>query len=175
MKKKDDYKIKIWVVDVDGTLTDGSIYYNDEEKEFKKFSVKDGIIFEILHFCEMKIMILTGRESITTKRRMEDLKPDYLYQGIKDKYQFLLQFMEKNKIAKEELAYIGDDLNDLAAMQLAGFIGCPADSCKEVLACSDYVSSIKGGYGAVRDIVEHMLRKSGKWESVITEVYTAKL
>lgn len=164
-------KIKIWVIDVDGTLTDGSIYYDEEEKEIKKFSVKDGIIFAITHLCNMKIIILTGRECKATERRMQDLKPDYLYQGIKDKYQFLVHFMDENHITKEELAYIGDDLNDLAAMQLAGFVGCPADSCKEVIALADYVSPVKGGYGAVRDIIEYILEKSGEWESVISEIY----
>lgn len=164
-------KIKIWVIDVDGTLTDGSIYYVEEEKEIKKFSVKDGIIFSIIQLCNMKIMILTGRECKATKRRMQDLKPDYLYQGIKNKYQFLMHFMNEKQITKNELAYIGDDLNDLAAMQLAGFVGCPADSCSEVIAVADYVSPVKGGYGAVRDIMEHMLRKSGEWEQIISKVY----
>lgn len=163
--------IKIWIIDVDGTLTDGSIYYDDEGKEVKKFSVKDGIIFEIVHQCGMKIVILTGRECKATERRMRDLKPDYLYQGIKDKYQFLKDFMDEKRITKDVLAYIGDDLNDFAAMQLSGFVGCPADSCREVMNIADYISPIKGGYGAVRDIIEHMLRKSGKWEHIISEIY----
>ncbi len=168
-------RIKYIVIDVDGTMTDAGIYYDKSGNELKKFCTRDAAAFFVAQKVGITIIIVTGRECEATQKRMTELGVKYLYQNIKNKKIFLEEFMKKNKIAKEELAYIGDDLNDLAAMQLAGFIGCPADSCKEVLACSDYVSSIKGGYGAVRDIVEHMLRKSGKWESVITEVYTAKL
>ena len=116
-------------------------------------------------------MVLTGRECAATTRRMNEMKVDYLYQNVKDKISFLRQFMEENNISKSELGYIGDDLNDLPPMSLAGFIGCPADSCAEIINIADYVSNVKGGQGAVRDIIEHLLRESGEWKQIISEVY----
>ena len=82
-----------------------------------------------------------------------------------------MQFMTENNISKEELGYIGDDLNDLPPMRLAGFVGCPADSCKEVIELADYVSKIKGGYGAVRDVVEHYLTQTGEWDYAVSQVF----
>ena len=79
--------------------------------------------------------------------------------------------MAENHIAKEELGYVGDDLNDLPPMKLAGFVACPSDSCLEIKEIADYISAVKGGHGAVRDVVEHLLRESGEWEEAIAEVY----
>lgn len=89
----------------------------------------------------------------------------------RDKRTFLEEFMAEHSISKEELGYIGDDLNDLSAMKMAGFVGCPADSCLEVIRTADYVSSKNGGQGAIRDIIEHLLRESGKWEQVTRQIY----
>ena len=79
--------------------------------------------------------------------------------------------MKEKGIRKENLGYIGDDLNDFAPMKLAGFVACPSDSCMEILQIADYVSPVKGGYGAVREIIEHMLRISGEWEKSVSEIY----
>ena len=102
---------------------------------------------------------------------MKELKVDFLHQNIKNKMEFLKDFIGSRNITKEEIGYIGDDLNDLPPMTLTGFVGCPADSCAEVLEKADYVSPLKGGEGAVRDIVEFILRKSGEWEEAVAEVY----
>ena len=102
---------------------------------------------------------------------VEELKADYIIQNVKDKVTFLRDFMVEHHIEKEQLAYIGDDLNDMAPMQLAGFIACPADSCQEVMRIADYVSPIKGGYGAVRDVIENMLRYCGEWDDAVRNVY----
>lgn len=156
-------QIKYWVVDVDGTLTDAGIYYDEQGNEMKKFCTKDAAGFFAAHKAGMKIMILTGRECAATSRRMGELKVDYLRQNIKDKYKFLKVFLEENQIAKEQVAYIGDDLNDLHSMSLAGFIGCPKDSCVEIKELADYISPIKGGHGAVRDVIEYVLRERNEW------------
>ena len=81
--------------------------------------------------------------------------------------------MFENQIKKEELGYIGDDVNDLEAMQLAGFVGCPADSSQEIISIADYVSRVNGGHGAVRDIIEHLLRLSNEWERTILNIYNS--
>lgn len=163
--------INYLVVDVDGTMTDAGIYYDEHGNELKKFCTKDAAGFFAAHKVGIKIMVLTGRGCAATARRMEEMKVEYLCQNIKDKAKFLNDFMSENNIRKEELGYIGDDLNDLPPMKLAGFVGCPLDSCREVLAIANYVSPVKGGYGAVRDIVEYLLRKSGEWDKAVSEVF----
>lgn len=163
--------LKYLVIDVDGTMTDAGIYYDEHGNELKKFCTKDAAGFFAAHTVGIKIVVLTGRECAATARRMKELKVDYLYQNIKDKYFFLEKFMADNNILKDDLGYIGDDLNDLHPMQLAGFVGCPADSCSEIKEIADYVSKVNGGQGAVRDIIEHMLREAGEWDKAVTEVY----
>ncbi len=164
-------KLKVLVIDVDGTMTDGGIYYDEKGNELKKFCTKDAAGFFAAQTVGLKIMVLTGRECAATKRRMEELKVDFLFQNVRDKISFLNSFMAKNNLSWEDFGYIGDDLNDLHPMQLAGFAACPADSCEEVKATADYISSIRGGHGAVRDVIEHILRESGAWERAIKSVY----
>lgn len=164
-------KIRLLVIDVDGTMTDAGIYYDEHGNELKKFCTRDAAGFFAAQKAGMEIMVLTGRECAATARRMEELKVRYLYQNIKDKVTFLKEFMSEHSIQKEELGYIGDDLNDRPAMGLAGFIGCPADSCREIKRIADYVSPVKGGQGAVRDVIEYMLRESEEWDRTVSEVY----
>lgn len=163
--------IKYWVIDVDGTMTDGGIYYDENGNELKKFCTKDAAAFFVAQALNMKIIILTGRESEATKRRMAELKVDCLVQNVKDKTTFLRKFMKENSIAREELGYIGDDLNDYEPMQLAGFVGCPADSCLEIKKIAHYISPCPGGHGAVRDVIETLLRKEGQWDNAIVKAY----
>lgn len=166
--KKD---IKLFVVDVDGTMTDGGIFYDEQGNEIKKFCTRDAAGFFATKKCGIKTMVLTGRECAATTRRMAELQVDYLYQNIKDKERFLKNFITEKKILREQVAYIGDDLNDLPSMRLAGWIGCPADSCKEVKEIADYISVYSGGCGAVRDVIEKYLRDVGKWDYAISQVY----
>ncbi len=163
--------LKYLVIDVDGTMTDGGVYYDENGNELKKFNTKDAAGFFAAHKAGIEILVLTGRECKATERRMKELKVDFLHQNIKNKMEFLKDFIGSRNITKEEIGYIGDDLNDLPPMTLTGFVGCPADSCAEVREKADYVSSLKGGEGAVRDIVEFILRKSGEWEEAVAEVY----
>lgn len=163
--------IKLWVIDVDGTMTDGGLYYDENGNETKKFCTRDAAGFFAVHQLGMEVMILTGRECKATTRRMTEMRVKYLNQNVKDKRQFLEDFMKEKNLTKDMVAYIGDDLNDLPPMKLCGFIGCPADSCLEVKAVANYVSPIKGGYGAVRDVIEHLLRKNNLWDEAVSKVY----
>ncbi len=163
--------LKYLVIDVDGTMTDGGVYYDENGNELKKFNTKDAAGFFAAHKAGIEILVLTGRECKATERRMKELKVDFVHQNIKNKMEFLKDFIGSRNITKEEIGYIGDDLNDLPPMTLTGFVGCPADSCAEVREKADYVSPLKGGEGAVRDIVEFILRKSGEWEEAVAEVY----
>lgn len=163
--------IKLLVVDIDGTMTDSGIYYDENGNELKKFSTRDAAAFFAAHAVNMQTMVLTGRESKATARRMKELHVDWLYQDVKEKKEFLLDFIRRKNIAWHEVAFIGDDLNDCALMSRVGLVGCPADSCQEVRDLADYISVAKGGEGAVRDIVEHWLRKFGLWNNAIETIY----
>lgn len=164
-------KLKLLVIDVDGTMTDAGVYYDEHGNELKKFCTKDGAGFFAAHAVGMKILVLTGRECVATMRRMNEMSVEYLYQNVKDKRSFLTRFIEDYGYSKEEVGYIGDDLNDLPSMRLAGFVGCPADSCHEVIEIADYVSDVKGGHGAVRDVIEHILRESREWEKAVSGIF----
>lgn len=172
MKDKEQLKkIKYLIIDVDGTLTDAGIYYDENGNELKKFCTKDAAGFFAAHQAGIKIMILTGRECAATTRRMKEMKVEYLIQNCKDKVSYIQEFAKDNNIDRDEIGYLGDDLNDLPGMTLCGFVGCPADACDEVKEKADYISGIKGGYGAVRDIVSYLLKKRGEWEKAISTVY----
>ena len=164
-------KIKYLVIDVDGTMTDAGIYYDEHGNELKKFCTKDAAGYFAAQKAGIKLMVLTGRECQATTRRMQEMKFDYIVQNIKDKESYVKDFMKQNGISREELGYIGDDLNDLPSMKLCAFVGCPADACEEVKALADYVSQIKGGYGAVRDIISAMLNERGEWERLVSDIY----
>ena len=167
----DFLKLKYFVIDVDGTMTDAGIYYDDHGNELKKFCTKDAAGFFTAHQVGMKIMVLTGRECPAVTRRMQEMGVEYICQNVKEKRGYLEAFMQEHHIKKEELGYIGDDLNDFPPMQLAGFVGCPADACEEIKKIADYVSGVKGGYGAVRDIIADVLNKRGEWEKAFKSVY----
>ena len=172
MKDKEQLKkIKYLIIDVDGTLTDAGIYYDENSNELKKFCTKDAAGFFAAHQVGIKIMILTGRECVATTRRMKEMKVEYLIQNCRDKVSYIQKFMKDNNIDTDEIGYLGDDLNDLPGMSLCGFVGCPADACDEVKEKADYISGINGGYGAVRDIVSHLLKERGEWEKVLSTVY----
>lgn len=171
LDKKRVEQIKYLVIDVDGTMTDAGIYYDDHGNELKKFCTKDGAGFFAAHYAGIKLMVLTGRECQATTRRMQEMKFDYIVQNIRDKASYLEDFMKQNGIRREEIGYIGDDLNDLPPMKLCGFAGCPADACEEVKAYADYVADVKGGSGAVRDVICAMMRARGDWEQAVSAVY----
>lgn len=164
-------KLKYLVIDVDGTMTDSGIYYDENGNELKRFSTKDAAGFFAADAVGIKVIVLTGRKCEATSRRMKEMKVKYIFQKVDNKFEFLCDFMTSEKIHKEEIGYIGDDLNDLAPMKLVGFVGCPLDSCQEVKEIAHYISPVLGGYGAVRDVIEHILRKIGKWEDVIKDLY----
>ncbi len=164
-------KIKLIVVDVDGTMTDGGIYYDNQGNEAKRFCTKDAAGFFAAKQCGITTMVLTGRASAATEHRMSELKVDYILQDVKDKAKVLKTHMVEHGIDKSEVMYVGDDLNDLLPMQLAGFVACPKDACVEIKQIANYISNLNGGHGAVRDCIEYVLRMSGEWESATRVVY----
>ena len=162
--------LKLIIIDVDGTMTDAGIYYDENGNELKMFCTRDVAAFFVAAKLGIKIMVLTGRECKATERRMKEMKVEYLFQNVKDKKSFLQDFMSENHLGSNEIGYIGDDLNDLVPMKLVGYKACPADSCKEIKAVCDYVSEVKGGAGAVRDCFENFFCKDN-WSEAIEDVY----
>ena len=165
------FQIKYLIIDVDGTMTDASIYYDEDGNEIKKFCTRDGVGFLAAKRAGIQLIVMTGRKCKSTERRMKELGVDYIFQGTQNKREFLENFMREKDISKAEVGYIGDDINDYPAMLLAGFIGCPEDSCELVKSKADYVSKVKGGRGAVRDVIEVLLKERGQWDSVIEQLY----
>lgn len=156
-------QIKYIVLDVDGTLTDGSVYYDSLGNELKSFDIKDGLIIKSASEIGMTFVVLTGRKSMIVEKRMKELDVSYIFQGIVDKKAYLQKFFFDKDITLEEVAYIGDDLNDMAAMKICGFVACPNDAVTEIKEIVDYVAQNCGGQGAVREIVEYILRAQNKW------------
>lgn len=152
--------IKYIILDVDGTMTDGGIYYDENGNELKKFCTKDAAGIFAARKVGIQIVVITGRECAATTKRLNELEVDYLFQNIKNKKHFLQEFMLRYNIEKKDLGYIGDDLNDFSSMSLASYIGGPADACLEIRNIANYVSPLNGGAGAVRDVLEHYLRTS---------------
>ncbi|MCI8875922.1 MAG: HAD hydrolase family protein [Lachnospiraceae bacterium] len=154
MKKR----IKIFVMDVDGTMTNGKIYMGKTGEIFKAFDIKDGYgIHEILPAHNVTTVILTGRFSDIVINRGKELAVDHILQNIKDKKNAIKELAKTLGCDTDEIAYIGDDIIDLDAMELCGAKGCPADAVTEIKAAADYVSCKKGGEGAVRDFIEWLL------------------
>ncbi|MGY0394662.1 HAD family hydrolase [Fusobacterium sp.] len=166
--------IKLIILDVDGTLTDGKLYMDDKDNCLKAFDVKDG--FAIVQWIKLGgiVAIITGKSSEIVRRRKEELGIQELAQGVSNKVVELNKLIEKYGITKEEIAYIGDDINDLGVMKEVGFSACPKDAVSEVLERVDYISSKNGGNGAVREIFEKIMKENGMWEKVLDRYLNEK-
>ncbi len=164
-------KIKLIVLDVDGTMTDGGVYIDNNEIETKKFNIKDGAGILLAQSVGINFMILTGRESGCVRKRASELNIKYVHQGIKNKEDFLENFICTSGYEKENIAYIGDDLNDLKAMKYCQVNACPIDAAQEVKEQCQFVLTTKGGYGVVREFVEILLKNNGKWEEAVNNLF----
>lgn len=146
--------IRLLVMDVDGTLTDGTLRY-EKEDVFVGYNVKDGYgIRKILSFYDISCAVITGRINESLAKRAEALGITSVYQGVGDKAEVLKQIAKVNQLALEQIAYIGDDLNDLECMQYCGLTGCPADAADAVKEKCNFVSQYRGGEGAVREFID---------------------
>ena len=152
-------KIKMLVMDVDGTLTDGHIYMGPTGEAMKVFSCKDGYALQsILPKTGIVPVIITGRDSVITANRAKELRITEIHQGVHDKLPLLKELAARYGVAREEIAYIGDDLNDWDCLCWCGLSACPQDAVPEVKEKVDYVCAHDGGRGAVRDLIEYMIK-----------------
>ena len=152
--------VKLLVMDVDGTLTDGCIYMSGQGEVMKAFNIKDGYaIKHILPTLSITPVIITGRKSDIVERRAKELDILELHQGVTDKVLVLQNVAEKFNVELKDIAYIGDDLNDLPCIELCGVTACPQDAVEEVKQKVNYICKNNGGQGAVREFIMQMEKK----------------
>ncbi len=160
-------RVRLFVFDVDGVLTDGGLYYGDNGEVMKRFDVKDGHAIVIARLLGVPSAVLTARTSRIVEARGRELGMVSIFQGRKEKGPAFVELLASLNVPPEECAYMGDDLNDLAPMARVGLSACPADAVPEVRQEVHFVAQSRGGQGAVRELVELCLRASGRWEDAL--------
>lgn len=154
--------IKLVLTDVDGVLTDAGMYYSEHGDEVKKFNTRDGKGFELLKRCGYQVGIITGEHTQLVSRRAEKLKVDYLYQGAADKLKLITALVMKLGLTLENVAFIGDDINDLDLLKSVGLSFCPLDAQEENKKVSQIICQTKGGEGCFREMAEYLLKYYGR-------------
>ena len=160
-------KIRAIFFDVDGVLTDGGITYSNSLDEFKTFDVKDGAIIRPLREQGFIVGAITGRDSKIVAHRMAELKVDFVYQGVKNKFVKVLEVMDSYGLSWGEVSYVGDDMIDMNVIESAGLGFAPADAPEYVKEVADYVTKKSGGHGVLRELAELILVAQGRMEDVI--------
>jgi 3-deoxy-D-manno-octulosonate 8-phosphate phosphatase (KDO 8-P phosphatase) len=171
MKEQKLRKIKLFLLDVDGVLTDGSIVYDDQGGEIKVFNVKDGLGIRLLMKTGVQVGVVTGRSSRALRHRCENLGIPFVYDGVGDKAALLDDLIEKTGIGPEEIAFMGDDLPDLPIMRKVGLSIAVADAHELVIEKADMVTRAKGGAGAVREACEDIIKARGKFEDLVRTLF----
>ena len=160
-------RIKLLVLDVDGVMTDGTLIYDNHGNETKRFHVRDGFGIRAAKFAGIKVGVLTGRSSRAVTLRMSELEIDLFVHG-QDNKAIGIETMAKNAgVEPDDTAYLGDDVLDLPAMVRCGYPMAVADAAEEVRDVAKYVTAAPGGRGAVREVVEHILKAQNKWDAVL--------
>lgn len=160
-------EIKAIFFDVDGVLTDGKIIYDNAGNETKQFNVKDGYIISHLKKAGILVGIITGRDSKVVSNRAAELKLDFCHQGIVDKLVVFEKLIEFHKLKKKQVAYIGDDINDMGALKNCGLSVCPADAMSYVKEKADLITQVKGGQGVVREVADLVLAARGEMDKIL--------
>ena len=163
--------IKILILDVDGVMTDGRIIYDDDGKETKVFDVKDGHGIKLLIRAGIDVAIITARESRVVLHRAKNLGIEMVYQKAMDKVLAFEDILKKRQLYSREAAYIGDELVDIPLLRKVGFAVAVKDAVEDVKNYGDYITVKNGGYGAVREVCELILKTKGKWDKVTAKYF----
>lgn len=154
-----------WILcDADGVLTDGGLYYDRRGHNQLRFDARDGLGLKMAQLAGLKVGILSGRDSAALERRATELELEFLAMGVEDKRAGLETFLTRNKTQARRIAYVGDDLPDLVVLEQCGLSFAPADAAPEVRDVVHHVLTSPGGHGAVREMVELVLRARGDWD-----------
>lgn len=155
--------IKLFVFDVDGVLTDGSLILLDNGEMARKMNIKDGYALQLAIKQGYEILIISGGSSNAVKMRLEKLGIEHIFLAVKNKTDLLVNFIEQHSYTKEQILYMGDDIPDVLPMKEAGVACVPADAVAEVKSVAHYISQFAGGNGCVRDVIEKVLKLNGHW------------
>ena len=161
-------EIEMLVMDVDGVLTDGTLIINADGTESKSFNSLDGHGIRMWQRAGLKVALISGRASEPTKVRAEQLQIEHVFQDCHHKLPVFKELLEQIGLSPDKVAYIGDDLTDLPLIRYAGFGVTVANAVDEVKQYADYVTSRPGGSGAVREVIEYILKNSGRWQQLMT-------
>jgi len=160
-------KIKVLALDIDGVLTDGKIIVDSRGDEIKNFDVQDGMGMVLLRKAGFKIAIITARNSKPVDFRAKDLQVDKVYQDASPKVEYYKRMLKELEVSDEQVCYVGDDLPDLAVLRQVGFGVTVPNGVEEVKRIADYMTHKPGGHGAVREVVELILKTQGKWDEIV--------
>lgn len=160
-------RIKLFLMDCDGVLTDARIWVLENGEDQKAFNTRDGLGLELLHRAGLKSGVISGRVSSALKRRAEKLGMSYVRQGCEDKKQAFAEIVADAGVTNAEVAFAGDDLNDLPLMLQSGLAIAVANAASETLEHAHYVTQARGGEGAVREAVELILKSQNKWDEML--------
>jgi YrbI family 3-deoxy-D-manno-octulosonate 8-phosphate phosphatase len=159
--------IEMILSDVDGVLTDGGIWYDNQGVELKGFHIRDGLGIKLWQRAGFKFGVLTARTSHIVKLRAGELGIDIVRQGFEDKLPVTKEILRERALAPEQVCYIGDELTDLPVIRFVGLGVAVGDAAEEVRAAAAHTTGTSGGHGAVRELVETILKAKGRWDDVI--------
>jgi len=162
--------IRLIVLDVDGVLTDGTVVLGAGEEELKAFHTRDGAGLALWRDSGRHSTFLTGRGGEAVQRRAHELRIDRIWERVRDKVAAFEEILTHYGVTADQVAFMGDDLPDLRLLEKAGLSAAPADAARDVLERVDLVVASRGGHGAVRDLVEHILRGAGQWDALVEEL-----
>ena len=166
-------QVKVLLMDVDGVLTDGKLYNiqmaDGSMAETKAFDSQDGIALQWLNWYGIKTGVISGRNSPATTERARQTKMSYVYQGHIEKTPILEQIMQDAGVTRDDVAFVGDDMTDIVCMRRVGFAVAVANARAEVKQAAHYVTSVPGGSGAVREVIELVLKAKGIWPEILAK------
>ncbi len=162
--------IKLVILDVDGVMSDGRIVIDDNGVQTRNFDIKDGMGSVALKMLGVEVAIITSKKSGAVRHRAAELKIERFYEGAKNKPEQFAEIIEDMQITPEEVCYVGDDLVDLSMMKRVGLPVAVADAVPDILEHAKYVTKARGGYGAVREVAELILKAQGKWDKLLAKM-----
>ncbi len=157
--------IRHFIFDIDGVLTDGSVWVMPGGEQVRRMNIKDGFALQLAHRCGYSIAVISGSAPSAVRSRLQNLGITDVHFSVADKAGFLLARMQELCWDPALTLYMGDDLPDLAAMLLVGLPACPNDAAPEIRSAAKYISPVSGGMGCVRDVIEQVLRLNGHWSA----------
>ena len=157
-------EVKTFIFDVDGVLTNSQVLVTELGEQLRSMSIKDGFAIKKAVRAGYRVCIITGGSSEVVVKRLEGLEVEDIFWGVSDKIEVFLSYVRSNQLDTSTILYMGDDLPDYQVMRLVGLPTCPADAAQEIIEVSQYISPKNGGEGAVRDVIEKVLKLNNQWE-----------